>query len=171
MKTDYIHRQELLHLLAALTPPNRLALEISLSTGLRISDVLGIKTEQLLNSKDRRFTVKELKTGKSRRVKLPVELFERALKIAGRFYVFEHRIDRKRPRTRQAVWKDLKRISTLFRLKANIAPHSARKTYAVDSFNRTGSLRSVQKLLNHEDEAVTVIYAMADQMTAKRLVK
>lgn len=168
-RTDYIHRQELGHLLAALTPPNRLAVEISMTTGLRISDVLGLRTEALKASADTRVTVRELKTGKTRRVRIPVELYNRAMQIAGRVYVFEHRHDFQRPRTRQAVWKDLKRIARAYRLKTNIAPHSARKVYAVEAFARTRDLRKVSKLLNHSSEAVTMLYALADELTARRV--
>lgn len=168
MRTDYIHKQELLHLLAALMPANRLALEISMATGLRISDVLNIRTEQIRTAKDRRISVRELKTGKSRRVVLPVELYERALILAGKIYVFENRMDYRRPRTRQAVYKDLKRIAKMYRVKENVAPHTARKVYAVGAYRRIGDLKRVQALLNHSSEAVTMIYAMADQLTRRR---
>ena len=163
-----MHREELGHLLAALTPPNRLALEISLATGLRISDVLGIKKQAVLTGKGR-FTVRELKSGKTRRVKLNNELMTRCLTMAGRVYVFENRHDWKRPRTRQAVWKDVKRVAKLFRVKYNLAPHTARKTYAVDAYRRSGDLARVQRLLNHSSEAVTVLYALADELTARRM--
>lgn len=169
MRTDYINRQEMSHLLAALTPHNRLALEISLATGLRISDVLGIKTEAVRQGQ--RFTVRELKTGKTRRVSLPVELHARAVAIAGRAFVFEHRLDWRKPRTRQAVFKDLKRIAKMFRIKENVAPHSARKIYAVEALRRTGELKRVQTLLNHSDEAVTALYAMSDTLTARKTGK
>jgi integrase len=168
-QADYLHREELKHLLAALMPANRLALEISLATGLRISDVLGIKSEQVRNSADGRLTVRELKTGKSRRVKLPAELLKRALILSGKVYVFEHRYDWKRHRTRQAVYKDLKRIARAFRCRVNVSSHTARKSYAVEAFKRTGELSRVQKLLNHSSEAVTVLYAFADELTKRRL--
>ena len=158
-----------MHLLAALTPPNRLALEISLATGLRISDVLGIKTEQVQKTANGRITLRQLKTGKSTRVRLPNELRARCLSLSGRVWVFEHRHDWTRHRTRQAVWKDLKRVARLFRVKSNIAPHTARKVWAVDAFKRTGNIKRVQELLQHESEAVTAIYAMADQLVGRRL--
>ena len=62
VRTDWVWREEMSHILAALTPPNRLACEISMTTGLRISDVLSKRTEQVLQSKDGRLTVRESKT-------------------------------------------------------------------------------------------------------------
>lgn len=169
MRTEWIAKQELQHLLAALMPANRLALECSMATGLRISDVLSLKTEQVAGAANGRVTVKEMKTGKSRRIYIPVDMRTRMLQIAGRFYVFEHRYDSKRHRTRQAVFKDLKRITKMFRLKPNIAPHTARKCYAVEQYHKTGDLYRVQELLNHSNEAVTMLYAMADELTERRL--
>ncbi len=166
-RADYIARQEFGHILAALMPPNRLALEVSLATGLRISDVLNMRTAQLAE----RMTVRELKTGKNRRIRLPLELYQRCLSQAGKVWVWEGRTDWKKHRTRQAVYKDIKRTAALFRLPhgLQISPHTARKVYAVTAYQQSGSLRHVQQLLQHSDEAVTMLYAMADEMTARRM--
>jgi integrase len=176
MRTDYIHKQELGHILAALMPPNRLVMELCVATGLRVSDVLGIKTEQIMQTSNGRITVRQLKTGKNRRVRIPNELLVRCVAMAGRYYVFAHRIDPKRHRTRQTVWKDVKRVVSFFsvgRLPAakglNLAPHSARKGYAVDLYRRTGDLTRVQTELNHDSQSVTVLYALADEMTRRRM--
>lgn len=171
MRADYVAREELGHLLAALMPPNRLALEVSLATGLRIGDVLSMRTEQLQGASDRRVTVRELKTGKTRRIKLPVELYRRMIAQAGRVWVWEGRIDWRKHRTRQAVNKDLARAARLWRLppKLHISPHTARKVYAVTQYQRSGDLAKIQKLLNHSDEAVTMLYAMADALTERKM--
>lgn len=76
--------------------------------------------------------VAEQKTGKRRIVGLPEHLLRDIRKIAGKKYVFEHKNDPERHRTRQAVWKDVKRAAVAFRLPQNVAPHSVRKVYAVD---------------------------------------
>ncbi|HBC26682.1 MAG TPA: hypothetical protein DC013_04645 [Ruminococcaceae bacterium] len=168
MRADWLEINEFEHLLAALTPPNRLACEVSACTGLRISDVLNLRSDRL----QERFTVRELKTGKTRRVRLPCALLDRLIAQSGKIYVFEGRESYRKPRTRQAVYKDLKRAAKLFRLHGcQISPHSARKIYAVNAYKRTGSLRRVRELLNHTDEAVTVLYAMADELTRRKTGK
>lgn len=162
---DYIESDVMNHLLSALMPENRLAVLTSMVTGLRISDVLSLKTAAL---KSERFTVKEMKTGKAKRIRLPKSLYDELLANAGRFYVFENRLDARKHRTRQAVWKDLKRASELFRVKGlSVSPHTARKIYAVNNFKRS-DLKHVQELLNHSSEAVTVLYAMADLITERK---
>lgn len=168
MRTDWVEPEIFEHLLAALMPANRLAIETSLATGLRIGDVLNLKTADLQRE---RFTVREEKTNKARRVTLPRALRVELAAQAGRIFVFEHRLDQFRHRTRQAVWADLHRAALLFRLprKLVVAPHSARKIYAVGKFQDGRNLQKVQRLLNHTDEAVTVLYAMADEISKRKL--
>lgn len=164
MRSQWIPTEIFEHILAALMPQNRLACEISLATGLRIGDVLKLRPDQVVPEL-KRFTIKEEKTGKSRTVYLPKELRERAFAICGKYWVFEHRLDRNRHRTRQAVFKDLRRAATLFRVKAQVTPHSARKVFAVDYYLSHGKdLKKLQKLFNHSNEAVTFLYAMANEI-------
>lgn len=159
MRSEWVPKGEFEHILSALTPENRLVCEVSLATGLRVSDVLMLTPQKV---RKQRFTIREQKTGKSRYIRLPKELVDRCLACAGAHYVFENRLNGRKPRTRQAVYKDLKRVAKLFGCKKNVTPHTARKVYAVDEFERTGNLKKVQKLLNHSDEAVTMLYAMAN---------
>lgn len=171
MRTGYVEPDVFRLLLTALMPANRLALETSMTTGLRIADVLHLKTADLVRTA--RPTITERKTGKHRRVYFPRALRDALLLQAGRFFIFEGRFDERRPRTRQAVFKDLKRVARLYRVDgekicANVAPHSARKIYAVQDFRAHGSLERVRRLLNHNDEAVTALYALADRLERKR---
>lgn len=55
------------------------------------------------------------------------------------------------------------------KLVENVGPHSARKIFAVDLYHRTGDLETVRKALNHSDQAVSMIYAFADQLTTRQL--
>lgn len=166
VRADYVWADNLGHVLAALTPANRLACEVSLATGLRIGDVLELTREQVVKG---RFSVREGKTGKVRRVRLPTDLQTRILSQAGHIYAFPARSDGRKHRTRQAVYKDLRRAAKAFRLLEHVSPHSLRKCYAVNQYHRSGDIKRVQGLLNHSDESVTMIYALADALTARRL--
>ncbi len=165
MRTDYIDKDIIGHILFALTEPNRLACKVALETGLRIGDVLSIRTEQLKNNS---FTITEQKTGKKKRVRLRQSLRAELLRNAGTFWAFEHRTDSKKHRTRQAVYADIKRACKAFRITENISPHSLRKIYAVDLFKRSGDLKKVCEALQHDNVAVSMIYAMADILSKKR---
>ena len=170
MRTDAVSDDVMRGLLMALTPQNRLAVLVSMTTGLRIGDVLSLKTSQVQKGK---FGIVEQKTGKRRQVRLSAALQEQILSIsAGKVWAFPGRLHpHTQHRTRQAVYKDLRRAADLFRLPAGlvVAPHSARKIYAVREYKRTCDIRHVQRLLNHNNEAVTILYAMADQITARHL--
>lgn len=164
MKSRYVADKELNIILCALMPANALAVEVSLATGLRIDDVLSLKADDVAKMD---FTIKEMKTGKRKRVHLGKELVRDLLSIAGRVYVFEHRTDWRRHRTRQAVYKDVVRVARMLRLKG-VTPHSARKVYAVRRYAEGRNLKRVQRLLNHSSEAVTMIYALADELSEKQ---
>lgn len=168
MTAEYVPKEELGHVYAALMPANRLACQVSAATGLRIGDVLELRTEQL--SKGQRFTVKEKKTGKSRRIYIPRLLHSQLLAQAGSEWVFESPRDPAKHRTRQTVWADIKRASRAFRMPQNVAPHSLRKVYAVEEWEKSGDLGKVGKQLNHSPwhPETTMIYAMAEELYRRK---
>lgn len=164
MTTEYLLRREMEHVLAALTPSNRLVCRVCLQTGLRVGDVVSLKTRDLKGQ----FWIVEAKTKKRRRVNLPQELLGQIRAQAGEVWAFPGRRPG-RHRTRQAVWADVKRAARAFRIKQNVAPHSFRKVYAVELLRRCGDVRRVQRALNHSDCATTMVYVMAAELLqAKR---
>lgn len=166
MTAEYLLDREIGHVLAALVPQNALIMEVVLQTGLRISDVLELRTEQLRPS----MWVREKKTGKMHRCGLPKPLLERVLAQAGPVWAFPG----SKPgthKTRQAVWKDVKRAARAFRLGQNVGTHSFRKVYAVRLRRKYGDLRKVQRALAHSSPSVTAVYAMADALLADRAAR
>lgn len=162
---NYLFKQQLDLVLASLMPANRLACEVALHTGLRISDVLALKTEDVRRSS--RFWVKEAKTGKAKLVGLPAPLRRRLLNLAGKTYVFPARLNENGHRSRQAVWADIDRAQRAFRIPQNIGTHSMRKEYAVELMRKYGSLEKVRRALNHSNTTVTKIYALADELVKR----
>ena len=163
-KTEYLLNREVDLVLAMLTDRNALIMRTALHTGLRISDVLALRTGQLAA----RFWVTESKTKKRRQVGLPEPLLSDIKKQAGETWAFESRRTG-RPQTRQAVWKDVKRAAKALRLPQNIGPHSARKVYAVELLSKYGDIDRVRRALNHSSEAITLVYALADrQLESKK---
>ena len=158
MRTEYLLEKEVELVLDLLTHENRLVMRVLLHTGLRIGDALQLRPEQLKPN----FWITEEKTGKRRQVGLPEPLLSDLLDNSGKWWVFPGSDPRKH-RTRQAVWKDVKRAAAAARLTANAAPHSARKVYAVKLLEKYGDIERVQRALNHGGIEVTLIYAMADK--------
>ena len=159
MTTEYLLRREMEYVLAALTPSNRLVCRVCLQTGLRVGDVVSLKTQDLKGQ----FWIEEAKTKKRRRVNLPRELLDQVRAQAGEVWAFPGRKPWQH-RTRQAVWADVKRAAKAFRIRQNIAPHSFRKVYAVELLRRCGDVKRVQRALNHSDCATTMIYVMAAEL-------
>lgn len=183
----------------AMEPQNARVILTCMETGLRLSDVLGLRWRDLppngntwdgssftpdgrptgcpMMTPGATFVLTECKTGKRRETVITDKLsrvLERQWMTWGRSpWVFPGR-DWRRPRTRQAVWKDLKQVSRSMRidgrkLSENVGPHSARKIFAVDLYHRTGSLEAVRQALNHSDQCVSLLYAMADELTTRDL--
>lgn len=153
------------HVLAALTPPNALAISLSMHYGLRIDDVLSLTPQDVAKG---RFTIHEKKTGKARRIKLSADFQRQLLQQSNPFWCFPGRDSSYKHRTRQAVYKDVVRACKAFRLREHITPHSARKLYAVALFRRYGDMKKVQRALNHSDIETTMIYALSDQISSPR---
>ena len=158
MRTEYLLEKEVERVLDLLTYENRLVLRVLLHTGIRIGDALQLRPDQLRPN----FWITEQKTGKRRQIGLPEPLLGDLKEAAGLYWVFPG-TDPRKHRSRQAVWKDVKRAAAALRLTANAAPHSARKVYAVELLRKYGDIDRVRRALNHGGVEVTLIYALADK--------
>lgn len=167
MKSEYIDPDKLKFILDLMMPDNANAVRVSLITGLRIGDVLALRQENIDQS-GAVHTVCD-KTGKPFEGEIPsgfaCELKRRAGKDS--VWLFPSPSPRRigKPRTRQAVWRDIKRAAKICAVPRNVTPHSARKVYAVDKFKKNG-LEAAQTSLQHDRLATTLIYAFSDQIAA-----
>lgn len=145
-----------------MTYENVLALRVSLETGLRIDDVLSLRASQIVR---RTICGTAEKTGKPYRKTISADLAKRlaALTPNKGGFIFPHRLDPMKHRTRQAVWGNMKKAAALMGVKLNAAPHSARKTYAVELFKDKG-LEQTQKELQHDRISTTMMYAFSDML-------
>lgn len=150
-------------LYSCMTYENVLALRVSLETGLRIDDVLSLRASQIVR---RTICGTAEKTDKPYKKTISADLAKRlaALNPNKGGYIFPHRLDPMRHRTRQAVWVNMKKAAVLMGVKLNAAPHSARKTYAVEMFKDKG-LEQTRKELQHDKMSTTMIYAFSDMLS------
>ena len=157
MRSAYVKPDAMSAVLAMLTPENRLVCEVMLKTGLRVGDVLELKCEKVKE----RMSVTERKTGKRKRIYLGADLARRLKCGRSAGWCFPNARDPAKHRTRQAVWKDIKRAARLLRYRENVTPHTCRKVYAVEYYARHG-LSATKDALNHDREEVTLLYALSD---------
>lgn len=147
---------------------DRAIMELIYGGGLRVSEVVDLRMEQLdLDSASLTVTGKREKT---RWVPLPAETvqwLERYLRDARpRLLVRASALvmlsERGLPLRRQTVFLRLQRYAQLAGLQHSIGPHTLRHTYAVHLLKGGADLRAVQELLGHESIATTQVYTHLD---------
>lgn len=162
MRADYVKSDALRLLVNSMQYENGLAISVCIETGLRIGDVLKIRPDDLDGC---RLSYTAEKTGKSGVKTISRSLAKALRRISGKDWIFEGRGSSKTGhRTRQAVYRDLKRVCKRLGVEGQISPHSARKTYAVEDFRKNG-LSHVKRELQHSDDSITLLYALSDQLS------
>lgn len=136
----------------------RLVYEIGCATGLRVSDIVSLEKE-VLNKREP--VIKEQKTGKSKRIYIPVKLKTELKKYSkkNKKYIFETR-SKTGHLTRQAVHKHFKKIAEETECHENIGTHTMRKNYALKLLKKGKSLKYIKNKLNHDNLSDTLLYLM-----------
>ena len=144
-----------------------LLIAIGCFTGLRISDILALRWEQILNTEE--FTITEKKTGKRRTLRLNPQLqqhiqecYEHIQPLKPTSYILVSQ--KGTVFTIQRINVILKEIKKKYRLKVkNFSCHSLRKTfgrqvYNMNSENSELALIKLMELFNHSSIAITKRY-------------
>lgn len=174
MRSDYIDRKTARAVLAHMQPTNRLICEVCMNTGLRIDDVCALRTRDIKQAKQRSgwLVLTEQKTGKRKKLRFRYKDLDRMLWQSGQVFVFPSRDDETRHRTRQTVWRDLARSAKPLRQQGLVvSPHSLRKLYAVEQYDKHGDLARVQRQLNHDNINTTLLYVMSRDLTRAKKPK
>ncbi|HBA37747.1 MAG TPA: site-specific tyrosine recombinase XerD, partial [Firmicutes bacterium] len=154
---------------------NRCILELLYSSGLRISELVSLKLENInLNSA----IVKVMGKGSKERI-IPlndytIEFLEKyikeirpaMLKGTQTDYVFLN--NHGKVLSRQAVFLMIKKRAEEVGLKKSISPHTLRHSFATHMLQSGADIRFIQELLGHSDVATTEIYTHIANETLKR---
>jgi integrase/recombinase XerD len=174
---DYLSEQEVRQLLMATEQDaspigvrNKLIIYLLYGTGMRISELIGVKISQL--HFDTAFIDVQGKGGKARMVPVPHEI----LQLMKEYLQSTHPVftqNGKRPTdylfpifyagklkaiTRQAVWSMLKELCKKSGIDRSIYPHQLRHSLATHLLKGGVDLRSLQLLLGHENLTTVQIY-------------
>ena len=140
-------------------PNNRIAtaLVLEANLGLRISDIIHLKLNDIVKDGDRyRLDITEQKTGKRRTFTVPIEIYS---------YIQQYCIDNDIKSnevifnvSERAVQKQLKIVCDYLGFE-NISTHSFRKFYATNIYvNNNYNVALVQQLLQHSSPVITQRY-------------
>ena len=150
-------------------------LELLYSSGLRISELLNIKINEI--SKEKKFLKIKGKGNKERLV--PIGSFAMNLLIV---YLDTYRLNIKISNnidilfvnengsiiSRQACWEMIQKYASISLINKKISPHNLRHAFATHLLNNGADLRTVQMLLGHASLSTTQIYT---HIAKERLVK
>jgi integrase/recombinase XerD len=156
---------------------DRAMIETLYATGLRVSELVGLKNSQV--SLDSGVVRVMGKGSKERLVPLgdeAVSWLQRYLKDARPILAAEGKSDhlfltaRRTPMTRQAFWALIKRYAIKSSIpQAALSPHVLRHAFATHLLNHGADLRVVQLLLGHADITTTTIYTHVARERLKQL--
>ncbi len=141
-------------------------LELLYATGLRVSEMIGLKLEDLHLSMG--FVQCMGKGSKERIVPLgdTAKKSFRGVYANGKKRAFEEKQARecsicksaRRPLSRQGFWKILKGLAMEAEVHKTITPHTLRHSFATHLLENGADLRIVQEMLGHADISTTQIY-------------
>jgi integrase/recombinase XerD len=162
--------------LTALGLRDRAMLEVLYASGLRVSELVTLRTGQL---SDTMGVVRILGKGAKERL-VPVgeaalDSVRRYLRdarpalLAGRASDALFVTRRGGPMTREAFWQLIKRYALRAGIPASISPHTLRHAFATHLLNHGADLRVVQLLLGHADISTTQIYTHVARERLKQL--
>ena len=145
---------------------DRCMLELMYSSGLRVSELVGLQVNQV---NTRLGLVRLVGKGSKERV-VPVgeeaahwltrylQVARPALQLSGRVNDALFLSSRGTGITRQAFWQNIKKHLLTAGVKTSFSPHSLRHAFATHLLNHGADLRTVQMLLGHSSLSTTQIY-------------
>jgi integrase/recombinase XerD len=155
---------------------DRAILELFYASGLRLSELISAKLENLsLEEGWIRVTGKGSKTRLSPVGAAAREALEAYLtharpvlvkaKTGSHIFLSQHGRDL----TRERVWQIVKKRAELSGLQHHVHPHLLRHSFATHLLNNGADLRVIQEMLGHADIATTQIYTHVDQKRLKQV--
>src|SRR5271157_923397 len=161
-----ISPEERARLLEALPLRVRLIAETLYITGARVSEVLGVRCDQVKENSTVELRLYG-KGGKERAGRIPAELYRRILAVFPEgTYLFESR--QGQHFHREYISREIARAARRV-LGRSVSAHVLRHSRATDLLASTKRIKAVSRLLGHSDEATTLRYYVHDAFSDEEL--
>lgn len=134
---------------------------VGIQTGLRVSDLLQLKTEQIIGMKRKRrkeFMVREGKTKKERMINI-MPIYDKVLAYAEGLeseWLFPSRKGDK-PISKVQAYRQLQKAGEFAEVDS-IGTHTMRKTFGYWFYKETKDVAMLQEILNHSTPQITLTY-------------
>jgi integrase/recombinase XerD len=151
-------------------------LELMYGTGLRISETIGLKLEniytreQFIRVRGKGNRERVIPLGEQARRYLEIYLNEirpALVKKSDNPFVFLNRNGEKM--TRQGLWKVIKGYGQKLGMASRLTPHTLRHSFATHMVEKGADLRSVQMMLGHSSISTTEIYTYLTKDKVKKM--
>ncbi len=152
---------------------NRAILELFFSSGMRISELTSLNTDQLSFLNDKSATDKSIFelsiTGKGNKTRT-IFISKRAADWLRKYITSRRDVHKPlfinlrsrntgtRRLTPRSIQVMIARVARLAGISKKVTPHTLRHSYATDLLSHGADLRSVQELLGHQNVATTQVY-------------
>ncbi len=168
---EVLTKEEMVRLLSVeLNPKHKLILKLLYGCGLRVSEVVNLKKDDLRLSENI-LVVRQGKGGKDRLITIPKSIINELqsfITLNNSQYVFESQQGGKlSSRTISLIVDHVARKSGI---KKKISPHTFRHSYATHLLEQGTDLRIIQKLLGHSSVKTTEIYTHVSTNLIKNIV-
>jgi len=161
-----ISPDERVRLLEALPLRVRLIAETLYVTGARVSEVLGVRRDQVKTNGSVELRLYG-KGGKERTSRIPAELYRRIVEVYPEgTYLFQSR--QGQHFHREYISREIARAARRV-LGRSVSAHVLRHSRATDLLAVTGRIKAVSRLLGHSDEATTLRYYVRDAFSDEDL--
>lgn len=132
---------------------------LGINTGLRVSELLSLKVEDVCNGGDIKefLYIEERAFYLNNSVKSELEKYLALFDFEGSDYLFKSKKDN-HPITRQQAYRIINRAAKEVGIEGNIGTHTLRKTFGYHAFRKGISISILKDIFHHQSPAETLRY-------------
>lgn len=166
---EVLSKEEIKKLIeSAKTRKSRIIVQLLYSTGMRVSELVNLKKDDL-NLQERIVIVRKGKGKKDRIVILPEKLIDELKEYMEKNKDNIYLLSKDKPLTPRNIQKIIKKLAIKAGINKKVTPHILRHSYATHLLESGVDIRYIQTLLGHENLNTTQIYTHVSKEELKKI--